>query len=278
MKRLILASLFIFYSTIAAAESAQDLQDVSVTIKSGNGQGSGVLFTRDDATFVWTAGHVIEGLRHTRTLVDGATGTTRTAIEFKDADIVQEFTEGGRRIGEMKFDAKVIKYSDATNGEDLALLEIRKKNFTKSSVKFYLDDKIPEIGTDLLHVGSLLGQVGANSLTTGIVSQLGRVIDLGNNGVVFDQTTVTAFPGSSGGGVFLKSDHRYIGMLVRGSGEQFNLIVPARRIKAWATKTKTLWAIDPKTPFPSFEERSKILVEDSGIKFEIPKELEKHDD
>ncbi|HAT67623.1 MAG TPA: hypothetical protein DCS66_24005, partial [Flavobacteriaceae bacterium] len=58
--------------------------------------------------------------------------------------------------------------------------------------------------TELYHVGSLLGQTGSNSMTRGIVSQVGRVLNLGSgDGTVFDQTTVTAFPGSSGGGVFL---------------------------------------------------------------------------
>ena len=39
---------------------------------------------------------------------------------------------------------------------------------------------------------------------------------------IFDQTTCVAFPGSSGGGVFLKRDDpRYVGMLVRGAGEGF---------------------------------------------------------
>ena len=62
------------------------------------------------------------------------------------------------------------------------------------------------------------------------MSQVGRVLDLGSGGgTVFDQTTVTAFPGSSGGGVFL-TDGKYVGMLVRGAGETFNLIVPVRRM------------------------------------------------
>lgn len=270
MKRLILASILSILAFVppATAANLQDLQDISVTIRTGRGQGSGVLFTRGDATFVWTAGHVIKDLRRTRPLIDSKSGSVKTIIEFKDAEVVQEYSEFGRRIGESRFDARVVKYSDSENGEDLAILEIRKKNFTKSTAIFYLDEKIPEVGTDLLHVGSLLGQFGANSLTTGIVSKVGRTLPIGNSTVVFDQTTATAFPGSSGGGVFLKADNRYIGMLVRGSGEQFNFIVPIRRMKDWATKTDILWAIDPKVAVPSTSDRAKITVEDSGVTFE----------
>lgn len=267
---IILTLAAIWPPKVSAAE-VTDLQDISVTIKApsggyfgGGSQGSGVMFTRGDTTFVWTAGHVVSGLRHERELIDPDSGTERKVIEFKDAEVVQEFTENGRRIGEMKFDAKIIKYSDPENGQDLAVLEIRKKNFTKVTTTFYLDDNIPKIGTKLLHVGSLLGQFGSNSLTSGIVSKIGRTLDLGNSNVIFDQTTVTAFPGSSGGGVFLESDYRYIGMLVRGAGEQFNFIVPVRRMKDWAKSTKIMWAMDQTVALPSAEERAKISVEDSG--------------
>ena len=52
----------------------------------------------------------------------------------------------------------------------LALLMVRAKDYAKDGVDFYLkeeNDRIIPIGTDLFHVGSLLGQMGANSMTTG---------------------------------------------------------------------------------------------------------------
>ena len=159
-------------------------------------------------------------------------------------------------------DAEVLKYSDAKDGHDLALLRVRKFNFVKDSVVFYLDDKIPALGADLLHVGSLLGQMGANSMTDGIYSQHGRLIKSLNK-YVFDQTTCTAFPGSSGGGVYLKSDARYVGMLVRGAGEGFNLIVPVRRMQEYCQQHKVMWALDPKVPMPTEEELKKNPIEHS---------------
>ncbi len=243
---------------------ANYLQDISVTIKSNSGTGSGALKTRKDKcgnkiNFVWTAGHVVDGLRKTRQVVDPLTGTPRTIVEFDDAKVVKEVFEEGRNVGRIEFDAEVIRYSDADNGEDLALLKLRKKNFVDCSVVFYLDEQIPPIGTHLLHVGSLLGQMGSNSMTDGMMSQHGRLI----NKKIFDQTTVAAFPGSSGGGVYLDNG-AYIGMVVRGAGETFNLIVPIRRLKDWAKKAKVEWALNDNVPLPTNEELMKLPIEDVG--------------
>ena len=267
MKRLCVILLLVCSPAYAAdkqASIAASLQDASVTIKSGLSQGSGVLFTRGDTTFVWTAGHVIDNLRNTREVIDPKSGTKRTVVEFKDAKIVQEYQQDGRRIGEINMDAKVLRYSDAETGEDLALLQIRKRNFTAATTKFYLEDGIPPVGTELLHVGSLYGQFGANSVTDGIISQTGRVLPLGANGVTFDQTTVTAFPGSSGGGVYLKSNGQYVGMLVRGGGATFNFIVPIRRMYDWAKRSGIEWALDSSKPMPKDEVLRKLPIEDNG--------------
>ena len=255
------------YAAEADSKTAEHLQTVSVTIRSegqfSNGEGSGVIFTRKNSkgelvNFVWTAAHVIDNLRKEReVLVNGA---KKTIVEFKDPMIVKEIRQGGRTVGRLQMDAEVLKYSDADDGHDLALLRVRKTNFVTDTVTFYLEDKIPGLGTDLLHVGSLLGQMGANSMTDGIYSQHGRLIKSLNK-FVFDQTTVTAFPGSSGGGVYLKDDARYIGMLVRGAGEGFNLIVPVRRMQDYCKKHEIMWALDPKVKMPSEEEISKLPIE-----------------
>jgi len=249
---------------------AQHLQDISVTIVSksglGGGEGSGVVKTRkleDNTTvnFIWTAAHVIDNLRKTRTAIDPKTGTQKIIVEFDDAMVVKSLSQNGRSVGKLELMAEVIRYSKE---EDLALLKLRKTNFVSASVDFYLEDQIPPLGTELLHVGSLLGQLGSNSMTTGIMSQHGRIIDK----KVFDQTTVNAFPGSSGGGVYLK-DGRMMGMLVRGAGETFNLIVPVRRIQEWAKNAKVEWAINDNIPVPSENEMKKIPIEDSNLGFLI---------
>ena len=259
-------------------DTADHLQNVSVTIRSegewSNGEGSGVIFTRKDASgnqvnIVWTAAHVIDNLRSTRKVV--VDGTPKTLVEFKDPMVVKEIRQDGRTVGRLQMDAEVLKYSDADDGHDLALLRIRKFNFVKDTVTFHLDkDDIPKLGTDLLHVGSLLGQMGPNSMTDGIYSQHGRLIKSLNK-YVFDQTTVTAFPGSSGGGVYLKSNANYIGMLVRGAGEGFNLIVPVRRMQDYCEKHKIMWALDPTVAMPDEDDLKKMPIEHA------PKEKKQED-
>jgi S1-C subfamily serine protease len=279
MKNIILFTaliLSVFASSIAQTEEnnvSSYLQDISVTIKTERGSGSGVIFSREiksddgkkNVNFVWTAAHVLEGIRSVRSILD-IEGKTLKKPEFKDVQVVKKLIEDGTTVGELSMDAVVVKYSDATDGEDLALLMIKKFNFVDVSAKFHKDNKdsgLP-LGTQLYHVGSLLGESGANSMTTGIMSQVGRMLALNSSTkVLFDQTTVTAFPGSSGGGVFL-TNGEYIGMLVRGAGETFNLIVPIRRINKWAKSENILWALDPNVDAPSLEEIHKLPKEKIG--------------
>jgi len=266
-------------SSVFGEDLVNHLQDISVTVMVESpfqkGSGSGVIITRGvkptatsnetvKTNFVLTAGHVVDILRTVRTVVED--GKEKKIVEFDTMSIVKDLVENGRKVGETRMQGRVLKYSDSETGEDLALCMLHKTNFINTSTKFYLeDDKIVKIGTPLFHVGSLLGQGGSNSMTTGIMSQVGRVIPLGNSGgVIFDQTTVTAFPGSSGGGVFIaEGDHagKYCGMLVRGAGETFNLIVPARRLHSWAVKNNLEWVLDESKPIPTLEELNKITVE-----------------
>ena len=273
-------------STVGHADDAiEHIQNTSVTIKSGSSEGSGNIITlsitiKDDqkanVNFILTAGHVVDDLRTVREIVD-TDGTSKKVVEFRDASIVKEFRQKGRRVGETKLDAKVLKFSDADNGEDLALLLVLMYDFCDEGIEFYLDDDIPTVGTELIHCGSLLGQMGANSMTTGIMSQIGRV----HKGVTYDQTTVTAFPGSSGGGVFLKSNDksRYVGMVVRGSGETFNLMVPVRRVVKWAQDNGIEWIVNPKIAAPTMDVILKMPTEagykNSGTSSKTKEEEEK---
>ncbi len=247
---------------VAGADVPGYLQDISVTIRASNSEGSGVAVSRDGVTYIWTAAHVVDGLRTTRMVIDPKTGTRRSVVEFRDAKIIKTHLENGRAVGHSEMYAEVIRYSGADHGHDLALLRVRKKDFVKVSAKFHLDKNIPVLGTRLFHVGSLLGQQGSNSMTSGIMSQHGRLIGK----TVYDQTTVTAFPGSSGGGVYT-TDGKYVGMLVRGAGEGFNLIVPVRRMHNWAKRAGVEWALDPRVKVPPAADLQKMPIEDVGASF-----------
>lgn len=258
----LVVALVITTSSSAVQTVAEHLQEISVTVGTDRGTGSGVVFTRTAAdgsivNYVWTAAHVVGSLRTERKVIT-SDGSEKTVVEFADAKVIKGLYQDSRTIGKLEISAEVIKYSDADDGEDLALLRIRKSGFITDSVAFYLDKAVPSIGTSLLHVGSLLGEMGANSMTTGIISQDGRLI----NNKVFMQSSCPAFPGSSGGGIFLASDGRYVGMLTRGAGETFTFVVPVRRILAFAKRAKVEWAVDSQIALPSNDDLAKIAIED----------------
>jgi hypothetical protein len=280
----LIVALSLSYGAFSAEKkqsTAEHLQNVSVTIRSeaafSAGEGSGVIFTRKDSkgnlvNFVWTAAHVVDNMRLTKRVL--VNGTYKTIVHFRDPVVIKEIRQNGRTVGRLQMDAEVLKYSESEDGQDLALLRIRKFNFVTDSVVFYLDKELPPLGTDLLHVGSLLGQFGANSMTSGIMSQHGRVLK-NLNKHIFDQTTCTAFPGSSGGGVYLKNDARYVGMLVRGAGEGFNLIVPVRRMVEYCEKHKIMWALDAKVEMPTEEELKKMPIENTPKEKDDAENVEK---
>ncbi len=216
------------------AKILADLQAVSVLVKVRGGSGSGTLVTRQvgdvTRTFVWTAGHVVrEEMKKDKT--------------FSNVLICQEYRNKGKSICKSEVQAKVIAYSDPEWGEDLALLEILQDNFrpTTISAKFDLTAELQDIGTKLIHVGCTQGLY--NSVSYGVISQTD--IDLLKTGKMFEQTSTMAYPGSSGGGMYLE-DGTYIGMLTRGGGAGLNFIVPMRRILPWAKSMKCEWALDPK--------------------------------
>lgn len=266
----IVATLF---PSISQGAVPDDLQAVSVTIKAGEGQGSGTLVTReigkDTVTFVWTAAHVVDCLRITRK-VTTTDGLTKTVVEYRDPVIVQEQQQDGRRVGEVQYDCKVLKVSDADYGHDLAILMVRRRGAYPVSVsaRFQTDRAyIPPIGVEIAHCGSMLGQFGANSYTEGVLSQAGRTLDMeGANRQTFDQVTTVAFPGSSGGGMYLKADGVYVGMLTQGvtNSSNFNFIVPVRRMHEWAAEVGVEWALDPAVPVPTMKELDAMHVEEAA--------------
>ncbi len=242
---------------------AKYLLDVSVTVRAGWSSGSGVMVhTSDGRTWVWTAGHVVDGLRSTREVISDK-GGKKTIVEFEDAQIMRFYKDKdtGRIVSRYASDAEVIRYSGFDYGNDLALLRMRDKSFKPNdSARFYLEDDLADIGSNLYHCGSLLGPFGFNSLTDGIMSQHGRVLDKR----MYDQTTTTAFPGSSGGIVCLKKDGRYVGMLTMGAGEGFNLIVPTRRIRNWAKEVGVEFAVNPTIKPPDEKTLRSKPIDASG--------------
>jgi S1-C subfamily serine protease len=257
-----LLAVFAFLPACDAEEGAKTdvvsyLQDISVTVHANGAMGSGVVTNVGDANWVWTAAHVVDELREAREVTDPKTGGRKTVVTFKDAKVVKDIVEEGRTIGQIWFYAEVVRYSDFVYGEDLALLKVRKKNFTDKQVKFYLDKSIPALGSKLYHVGSPLGQFGSGSFTSGDYSQVGRLL----NGKIYDQTSVPIQGGDSGSGVYL-TDGRYIGMVVRGADATFNLVVPVRRMHDWAKKVGVDFTMNPEVGVPTDADLRKLPIED----------------
>jgi len=274
----LLAALLL--ATVANAAPVTDqtiidnLQNTAVTISvDGRGRGSGTLFTREVSegvykSYVWTAAHVVNDLRRTREVID-AEGMKRTIVEFDDCQIYQELIQDGRKVQQTFNEVRLICFSNAETGDDQALLEVRLRNYTQRTAVFYLEDEIPGIGTELIHIGSLLGDLGSCSFTTGVTSQVGRLLAVTQNSkeAVFDQTSAVAFPGSSGGGVYNMETGEYIGMLTAGirDAQGFHWYVPVRRMYSWAQRMNLEWALDASVPMPSEEELKAIPIEDIGL-------------
>jgi S1-C subfamily serine protease len=262
-KLLILATLFLPFTAFAQQKNIPDyLQSVSVSIKTDNSEGSGVIFTRKDAkgenvSFVVTAAHVVDDARSVREVLTPQ-GTKKSLVEFKNPLVVKHLFDNGRKVGRIEIEAEVVKYSDADFGEDLSILKVTQKGFATDTAVLNAEKIVP-IGTEVYHVGSMRGEFGYNSLTTGIISSIGRVI---GNKQVFDQTSATANFGSSGCGIYLKSDGTYVGQVQRTGGAGFFLVKPNRVIREWAKVQKVEWVFDPAANYPNDEELRKLPIED----------------
>jgi len=267
--------ILIFLSACSKCVSAEDigpmLQRISVNVycsSSGGGsvQGSGAIFISEvdgnPAAFVLTAHHVIEDLREVKSVI--IDGSTKQIVRYGDAQIIQEQVEHGRAIGEIKYDAKVLSVDPR---RDIAILRVRKGDFSSVGAKFFLDG-IPAVGTEVFHCGAPGGKDlgGTSSLTSGIVSRIGvRIAGFGGGSEhgIFDQTDTAALGGSSGGMVTLKSDGRYIGMITLGlqSSDSFHWIVPARAIKEWAGEIGLMWLLDETLARPTEDQIDEIPLE-----------------
>lgn len=195
--------------------------------------GSGVIFKNADHTFVWTAAHVLRGCQHRGDEV----------ATYDDVTLITDLYKDGRRVGETRHTAKIIRYGAK---HDLAVLMADERGHGKFSATF--NCAVPEIGAPLWHVGSFHGPVGINSVSEGIISTAGRL----RKGLVYDQVSLVAHPGSSGGGVFLKGTGECVGIMSRfitvgedgGFPHGALLVVPTRRMKDFVLRTSCEWAMD----------------------------------
>lgn len=266
MRRVMLVAAVLFTAAIGSAGAdknaptevtADDAVAASVTVSAEGGTGSGVVFKNGESSFVWTDAHVVADAQRVRTAVDPQTGKQKVVVTYSDVSVVTEDFQGGRKVGETRRLAKVVRYGE---DDDLAVLLVYEKGYGKKSAKF--GDAPPKLGAAVWHVGSFHGKLGANSVSEGVVGAVGRLRkDFGpdetNSPVVFDQATAIAHHGSSGGGVFLKSNGECLGLVSHYLNVKDGLFThgsfcysPARRMREFAKRTGCEWAVDEKVKVP----------------------------
>lgn len=182
-------------------------------------EGSGILIRRGNRLFAWTAAHVIEG-----------------ALEV---EVRQFFHFDGHKAGEMRFPARVIW---ANRPNDYALLWVDAPATLFTGVEF--SDTVPlAVGTPVFHVGNFLGSDYDNSVSVGIISQVGVNPAQNWPWEVTDQTDLTVAGGSSGGGIFNMTG-QVVGILVGGPHRGdfgFNHFMPVRVIAEDEAIRWALW-------------------------------------
>jgi S1-C subfamily serine protease len=200
--------------------------------------GSGTVFKKNGKTFVLTAAHVVEEMKQIVSDMDEDEGKEKKRIVWRDVWIVLERVKDGRKTGELRLLAKVrfATKTEEEGGDDVAVLEVYEGDLLPYSAVPLPKDQQVWVGQECWHVGSLYGAY-VNSVSKGVIASVGRLL----HNKTFHQTSTTAAPGSSGGGVFVVGDDGqlyYAGMLTRGTGQTVNFVVPIERIRAALKEAK----------------------------------------
>lgn len=168
------------YSSVAdvvddVADTVVEISTESVKTQWGyqyivSGAGSGVVIGKaaDDAYYIVTNNHVIDG-----------------------ANDIKVRTRGG-----VQYNATLVATDDS---EDIAVITVTTSDELDIAVWGNSDDL--RIGEDLIAIGNPLGSLGG-TVTKGILSATGRTITVGNYAMTLLQTDTAINPGNSGGGLF----------------------------------------------------------------------------
>lgn len=177
------------------------VQSQAVNVNTDQGSGSGVVFHKHNLTYVLTAGHVVDHLAY------------HDAVEVTQ--------------GQYSWSAVIVNV-DAER--DLALLRLDTNPTILQSAHLAKRKATFSVGTRLLHVGNLLGEYSGSYVEGVLSAHRGE----------FSQSTVLAWPGSSGGGIWT-TDGQLIGVLTRGAGPGLNFFIPHNHIWRWAVENDLQW-------------------------------------
>lgn len=250
MKTILCAILLLAMSLPATADPvAEKLQNATVMLTNGSGHGSGVLFTRGDSTFIWTAAHVGE-------IWVNADGS------YAEVEVLQ---------GAKKGKARILRCGDYSQGPDACVLELIEGDMTGPEIEFYGPFNHIELGQEILHCGTPLDKSNMQLVSYGNVSYVGRefcqpgLVDVPRS---LDNIDITGYPGCSGGPVIDRKTGGIVGLLVMGSAPRLSIMEPTRNLYQWALSHDCLWAFDRTVPMPAnriqwVSDRFRRLQEDS---------------
>lgn len=146
-----------------------EVVDVTATLTNGVSSGSGVLFSRDDRyTYIVTNHHVIGG-------------ASDFSVNFQNGDVYEAILVGSDPIG------------------DLAVLKIETTAFEVAS--FIENSDTLKVGNTVIAIGNPLGELGG-TVSKGIISAIGRKINVDGRTMTLLQTDASVNSGNSGGGLF----------------------------------------------------------------------------
>ena len=205
LKSLICLTL-ILYSSILFAQNQviKNIRNltVGITVETpmGGANGSGILFSCNNQTYVLTAGHVVSVAR--------IIGFKRTKTESQQlvayAPIfIEQIVDSGKTKKLRKFPATIVRNGLIHDNLDVAVLMLIDVD-QENNLSFDFNE--PDIGTNTLGCGQLLD---SELLTTdGIVSEIYTTTDYGFH----HQATNNVQGGFSGGGIFNADNGKCIGI------------------------------------------------------------------
>jgi hypothetical protein len=240
--------------------TVNDVKNKSVLVQSPSGGGTGFVVSRKDKNgkqinLILTAGHVVW---------NSMSKGTRTSNLNQKSTIVQRITVKNWSLSMSEFMGKVIKYSDSDHYDIAVIVPLIPVDIFGEGVEF--ERNIPDLGDRTILIGNFLG------MEHDLISTFGYYAgyDLYVPGVdsPFDIANITLSPGCSGGGVFLQSNKKCLGIIVRGSEKINNigLFKTVRVLEKWAKGNSIEWVFDPNKTVPTFEELISIDKVDTDPK------------
>lgn len=214
-------------------ETCRKIQGSIVSIKAGKYGGSGFCQRLPDGTIaVWTAAYILTDVRIPNWKDPDACEECKEEdgpASFGPVTVIYEKSERGKPASRHEWQAEIVRYNRHL---DIALLVINEDVPPDFLQPLDFVTSLPTVGEPVLCGGS--PKMYHGSITTGIVSFVGRRLPVAGSPKFMDQVSSAALHGNSGGPV-CDARGNVLGIVCCGPGENVIFIVPARVIRDWGT-------------------------------------------